>query len=339
VSGQHGVAVSVSSVQAWVLPHLITCVEHRHIDTAPIRRLFGRAKLEDPNTRVPETVAETAWRLAATLTGDDALGIHVAETLPRGALDLIEYALRSSATLAAGFDRLARYGRLVSDRVATRTHGEAGRLLFLVHDAAATPLHPARTEFALAIALKLARESTGADITPVRVGFAHPAPDTITEHQRFFRGSVEFAAGSSSMSLSGSDAARPMRAADAALEGIIRRRLEHALAERDRARVGVTTAGVRHILVERLGRADVTLDAVSVRLAVSRRTLTRRLADEHTSFRQLLDGVRREFALALLQDRTLTVADIAFFLHYSEPAAFHRAFRRWTGETPLSCRS
>ena len=88
----------------------------------------------DPNVRVPEAVTETAWRLAATLTRDEALGIHLAESLPRGALDLIEYALRSSPSLGEGFDRLARYGRLLSDRVAARTHGKGDSLLFLVHD-------------------------------------------------------------------------------------------------------------------------------------------------------------------------------------------------------------
>ena len=155
----HSRAVIASSVQGWVLPHLIAWVESRNIDAAPIRRLFGRTKLEDPNTRVPEAVTDTAWRLAATLTCDEALGIHLAESLPRGALDLIEYAIRSSPSLENGLDRLARYGRLLSDRVAARTHRQEESLLFLVHDTATTPLHPARTEFALAMALKLARDA------------------------------------------------------------------------------------------------------------------------------------------------------------------------------------
>jgi AraC-like DNA-binding protein len=67
--------------------------------------------------------------------------------------------------------------------------------------------------------------------------------------------------------------------------------------------------------------------------------LSRRLADEGTSFRNILDDVRREFACALLQDRSLSVADVAFFLEYSEPAAFNRSFRRWTGKTPRAFRS
>jgi hypothetical protein len=186
----HRRAVIAPSVQGWVLPHLVAWVESRSGNASPIRRLFGRTRLEDPNVRVPQAVTEMAWRLAATLTRDEALGIHLAESLPRGALDLVEYALRSIPSLGNGLDRLARYGRLLSDRVAARTHARKQSLLFLVHDTATTPLHPARAEFALAVALKLARDCTGADIIPLRVCFAHPAPNNIAEHRRFFHGRV-----------------------------------------------------------------------------------------------------------------------------------------------------
>jgi AraC-like DNA-binding protein len=93
------------------------------------------------------------------------------------------------------------------------------------------------------------------------------------------------------------------------------------------------------MMVEQLGKTLLTPDAVAKALAVSRRTLSRRLADEGRSFRSILDDVRREFACALLQDRTLSTRDIAFFLQYSEPAAFTRSFRRWTGQTPRAFRN
>jgi AraC-like DNA-binding protein len=92
------------------------------------------------------------------------------------------------------------------------------------------------------------------------------------------------------------------------------------------------------MLVEHLGETTMTPETVARALAVSRRTLSRRLADEGTSFRHILDDVRRDFACALLQDRGLSVADVAFFLEYSEPAAFNRSFRRWTGQTPRAFR-
>ena len=130
-----------------------------------------------------------------------------------------------------------------------------------------------------------------------------------------------------------------MREADAALEGIIRRRLENALGDRDRSSAAGMSSQVRRLLVERLGQTVLTLDAVAAALAVSRRTLTRHLAEEGTSFRGILDDVRSDFARAMLQDRSVSIGDIAFFLQYSEPAAFHRSFRRWTGQTPSALRA
>jgi AraC-like DNA-binding protein len=140
------------------------------------------------------------------------------------------------------------------------------------------------------------------------------------------------------MTLNATDAARPMRDADAALAGIIRRRLDNARADRDRSSTGAMSTRVRRIVVEQLGQAALTVDAVATALAVSRRTLTRRLAEEHASFRGILDEVRSDFARALLQDPSVSIGDIAFFLQYSEPAAFHRSFRRWTGRTPQAFR-
>jgi AraC-like DNA-binding protein len=79
------------------------------------------------------------------------------------------------------------------------------------------------------------------------------------------------------------------------------------------------------MLVERLGQSVLTLDAAARALAGA-------------SFRLILDDVRSDIARALLQDRSLSIADIAFFLQYSEPAAFHRSFGRWTGLTPHAFR-
>jgi AraC-like DNA-binding protein len=317
-----------------VLPHLAAWVDSQGFDSASIRRMPGWADLSDPDVRVSEASMETAWRLASTMTGDDAIGVHVAESLPRGALDLVEYAFRSSASLAAGLERLARYGRVLSDRVAARMEAQGQGLLLLVRDMGSTALHPGRAEFALAAALKFAREGTGAELTPLQVCFAHPAPADQSEHRRFFRRPVLFGAGSNSMILSAADAARPMQAADEALASIVRRRLDKLLLERDLHGPGPLSGRVRRMMVEQLGETTLTPEAVARALAVSRRTLSRRLADEGTSFRHIFDDVRKEFACALLQDRSLSIADVAFFLEYSEPAAFNRSFRRWTGQAP-----
>ncbi|WP_162271298.1 AraC family transcriptional regulator [Luteitalea pratensis] len=321
-------------MHAWSLPYLLAFVERRGADASMMRRLPGLLAADDPDARAPEHVVEAAWSLAAELTRDDAIGILVAESLPRGALDLVEYAFRSSASLGDGLERLARYGRVLSDRVAARTEANDEALLLMVDDVGRTRLHPARTEFALAIAMQLARDGTGHELVPRRVCFRHPAPADDHEHRRFFGTRARFSAGSNSLLLNARDARRPLRDADEALAAIVRRRLERVLALQDARSTGPLSGRVRRVLVESLGRTSVTPDTMAEALGTTRRTLSRRLAAEGTSFRDLHDDVRAEFARVMLGDQGSSVADVAFFLDYSERAAFHRAFRRWTGQTP-----
>jgi len=326
------------SVQGWVLPHLITCAESQGCDAGAIKALPGLSNLTDPDVRVPESSAEAAWRTAVALTGDEALGVHVAESLPRGALDLVEYAFRSSASLTAGIERLTRYGRVISDRVAGRIEASGDGVVVMIADVGGSPLQPGRVEFALAIILKLARDCAGADIVPQHVSFVHGAPADVDEHQRFFRTPARFGAGVNALILSAADAGRPMQGADAALAAIIQRRLDKLLIEREVRDPASLPLRIRQIVIQQLGREGITPDRVAGELGISRRTLSRRLAADGTSFREIVDAVREEFARAMVQEAGVSIADIAFFLQYSEPAAFHRSFRRWTGQTPLEFR-
>ena len=216
--------------------------------------------------------------------------------------------------------------------------GETG-VLVLVRDAMASVAHPARSEFGLATILRLARDTTGVGITPREVCFSHRAPPNAAEQTRYFGRRPRFEAGANSLILSAEDAARPLTGADPALAEIVRKRLDELLAARAVAPAGAVTTRVRAFMVEEFGQHAMSPEVVARALAISRRTLTRRLTVEGTSFRQLLDEVRADFARALLQDRSLSIADIAFFLQYSEPAAFHRSFRRWTGQTPRAYRA
>src|SRR6218665_3373673 len=120
------------SVHAWSLPYLVSWVERQGADVSMLKRLSAPLATDDPDARAPEHVVEAVWRLAATLTHDAAIGILVAESLPRGALDLVEYAFRSSASLGDGLARLARYGRILSDRVVGPTATNDEKLLLLL---------------------------------------------------------------------------------------------------------------------------------------------------------------------------------------------------------------
>ena len=83
----------------------------------------------------------------------------------------------------------------------------------------------------------------------------------------------------------------------------------------------------------RLTQGEVAQGDVASALAVSPRTLQRRLDADGLTFSGVLDGVRKRRAQELLTDGALSVQEVAYLLGYSEPRAFHRSFRRWTGSS------
>jgi AraC-like DNA-binding protein len=95
---------------------------------------------------------------------------------------------------------------------------------------------------------------------------------------------------------------------------------------------------VRELLAADLASGGQYAKRVSQSLHISARTLIRRLEDEGTSFREILDDIRRRYALNYVRNRDLDLAATACLLGFSHTTAFHRAFKRWTGLTPLDYR-
>lgn len=87
-----------------------------------------------------------------------------------------------------------------------------------------------------------------------------------------------------------------------------------------------------------LAGGPISIDAVARTLGLSRQTLYRRLRAEGTTFAELLDGLRRRLALTLIRDERVPVKEAAWRLGFSDPAAFSRAFKRWTGRSPSEMR-
>ena len=85
-----------------------------------------------------------------------------------------------------------------------------------------------------------------------------------------------------------------------------------------------------------LETGEVRIDRIARDLGLSRQTLYRRLKSEGTTFEQIVDRVRRRLALRLVREQRLPVKEAAWRLGFSDPAAFSRAFKRWTGSSPTA---
>ena len=91
---------------------------------------------------------------------------------------------------------------------------------------------------------------------------------------------------------------------------------------------------VQRLLSARIAGGATRIETGARELALSPRTLQRRLTAEGVTYQALLDETRKEAAAGYVNDSALSLAEIAYLLGYSEPAPFHRAFKRWYGVTP-----
>ncbi len=283
---------------------------------------------------IPGSLADSWLAAAAAALDDEAIGVRLAPAIPNGALGLLDYAMCTSATMRDALERVARHYAIATQRV-TLTLVEAPPRAALVLARAPGVAHGKHwIEFSLAaIGLRM-RRNVGRDFPFDEVTFRHEGPPDTSAHDRFFGTRVRFGQAEDRMVFPHDLLAAPLVTASAALAALLDARMRE-LAPAAAADTFLDEA--RRAIAALLDTGETAVEPVAKRMHVSRRTLQRELARRGTSHKDLLDEMRRERALVLLGEAR-TVADVAARLGYSEPSAFFRAFRRWTGTSPRAQR-
>jgi len=296
------------------------------------------ADLRDPDARLPLDALAALWIAAPRHTGVDAFGLRMAQLTPPPAFDVVDYAMRASDHLRDAYRKALRYLRI---HISAASHvveedGDEARL----HFALSVPVPAGATRqgvvFALAAMVVRGRAVTGTGLPLVEVRFALPRPADVSEHERFFRAPVRWNAERHTLVLARSTLDLPVRSADPNLARLIDRCAQDLLEKLPSPESFLD--GVRRAILEGLRGGVPTAPEIARRLGVSVRSLQRRLHDERATFQGLVDDVRRELSLRHLAGDGLSVGELTFLLGFSEPSAFHRAFRRWTGTTPAEYR-
>jgi AraC-like DNA-binding protein len=181
----------------------------------------------------------------------------------------------------------------------------------------------------------LVRLTTRAPIRPIRVTTTD-LPEDAEVYQEYFGVRVEKGAGHT-VAFSAQDAARPFLTANDQMWEFFEPELRRRLSELE---AGAAVAErVRASLLELLPAGNGSMEGVASDLAMSTRTLQRRLKGENTTFQAILDATRESLARHYLAQSELSAGEISFLLGYEDPRSFYRAFRTWTGKTPQLVRA
>ena len=279
-----------------------------------------------PNTYVDgERVDQLLDELAAR-RGDPALGLTLARLAVVRPLGLFGHLVWLSGTVRDALHRAVRFYSVISKRATLELEDRGTVTVLHQHRVPGVARGPILTEFLFASFALRARAATEGRLVLRSVRFAHHRKAT-PAHADVFGLEVQFGAPSDELELDTTQLALPLISADPITSAALEAKA-----------VNLSSTG-RSPFLDRARRAAITnlatpsLAAIGGTLGISARTLRRHLEQEGTSLRALVDDVRRERANQLLAAGT-SAKEVAFELGFSEPSAFSRAYKRWTGRTP-----
>lgn len=311
---------------------------------APVGRLLAEAGLSESaltaeNARVPFEKSAAFFEIAAAAVDDSRLGLHFAQTRDVRDGGLLSYVGLSSATVGDAIRNFRRYRKVANDATEMDIDAldERGAVEWWFYGDRARPMRQFR-EFSAAGFWRMLRNGAGRDLRPVSVWMTHPRNSHIDEFERYFGCEVTFGAPVNRVILKREDLGAPLYTSDDKLLTLLQGYCREALATRGRSAPTLVERVEREI-ADRLAKGEATLEEVARALGLSARTLSRRLAEQGTSFNAALQELRRALALSYIENSDLSLTEIAFLLGYGEISTFSAAFRRWTGMTPGAARA
>ena len=299
------------------------------------------SELPDQDARVPVRRYVALMRAAKALTGDPALGLHYGEQVDIAEVSIIGLIGQASETALEAFQQLNRYVRLI---VETDNDGGGDRFtmtvdhggLWLVDNRKNANDFPELTESAFAQMVCAPRRSDPTyGVKAVHV--THAEPLHRAEYERIFRAPVVFGAERNALQLDEAWVGRRVARLPRYVFGVLTEHADELLRTLESSKS--LRGRVEGLLMPGLHTGQANMDAIAGKLGISRQTLFRRLKAEGVTFERVLDELRYRMAADYLGARKVSVNETAYLVGFSEPAAFSRAFKRWTGSSPRSLRA
>lgn len=292
-------------------------------------------ELGAPATRVPLPVCEAIASRALALTNEPALPLYLGLQMRVSSHGFLGFAAMTASTVREAIELAARYASTRTTAIGIALYVEGDRASLVIEERA--DLGQMREPLVLGLVAglwQLGQALTGKPLDgSAECAFPEPPLGAIRSSPLASR--IAFDCPANRLVFSAAVLDTPLVSADPVAMELARTQCERELAA---IADGSFVGRVRAAIAAQVERAPA-VPAIARALHVSTRTLKRRLAEQGTTFSAILDDVRRQRALLLIADRGLSVGEVAARVGYRELPSFTRAFRKWTGMTPVAYRA
>lgn len=279
------------------------------------------------------------WRAAESLSADPLFGFNMGKSLQPTHFQLIAFTMLSSKTLASAMAKILKYQRLISD-------GGAFSLMPLISalevpsaglkNVSALVYRPTVSDFSyhqidavMAAVASFLNWLLGRNDVVIEIHLQHGIEQGLTEYKEFYKVPVLLNQSDNCLLFDSSLLEQPLPGFDASLAAMHEQMADSQL--RRLLDPSIITQVQDQLIASDL---EASRDEIAKGMAMSGRSLQRKLQQEGSSFQELFDELRHQRSLLLLQDKHLSLADVAQQLGFSENSTFYRAFKRWQGVTP-----
>jgi len=320
---------------------------------APRDELLKRAGIapgdvDDLDNRVPLARYVALIEAGATLLAEPAVALQYGEAVRMQDISIVGLICEACETTFDVGTQLNRYGRLVFDGDAGAdtpmvriTRRDDGLWMEAVSQTFNSDPLIIEAEFARLVWNTRMMFAGNPDFEkmsfPLEVQFTHEEPAYRAEYDRVFGAPVVFGTAWNALKFDKTFLSLRQPPVNRYVFGILSERANALLKSLQGAKS--VRAHVESLLIPELHKGDPSAERIAEKMALSRQTLYRKLKAEGTTFEKLLDELRHKMALHYLNGRKVSVNETAYLVGFSEPSAFSRAFKRWTGKSPRQFRA
>ena len=312
-------------------------IESYGIDPKPllIKLDIDPDRILDANARFNYKKIDQLWFDAVTISGDSSFGLRAAKFWHPSQMGALGYAWLASSSLHTALDRFARYMAILTEGAILSIDETETELSVHLQYKKISRQQPTRTDSFMAMLLAMCRANCGEDFYPSSISLTHAEPADSSEFEALFACPIYFNSPENRFNLSKQQADKHLTSSSPRLAQLSDQLIIEALAKLDKNNI---IEQVKAEILHQLPSANVTDSSVAKAINMSQRSLQRKLQQQGSSFKYLLNDLRSELAQHYIQDSNLSLLDIAFMLGFSEYSSFSRAFKRWTGLSPSACR-
>lgn len=317
--------------RAAVLTNFFEVSREVGLNPLPLIRQVGltRSLLEDPEQRIPVDAAVRLLEDAAKVSGYGQFGLRMAELRQLSDFGVVSLLISHQPTLRAALVAVVQYRHLLNDTLAIQIEDAGPKVILREEVVAGTPARQA-TELAIGVLFRMCSAVLGKQWTAHSINFTHDAPTDTSVHKRFFRCRVDFGAEFNGIVCHAADLDAPNPSADPAMARYAQRFVESL------PYVSAPSAvmDVRKAIYLMLPTGRASSEYVARGLGLSVRTLQRQLDESGTSFKLMLNEVRRELAGRYIENPRYPLMKVSELLGYGTQSSFTRWFISQFGMPP-----